>query len=55
MTQEVVQKWSEMRGLSPYEAAEEIKILIDLGTIEKSPAPTELQVKQPTDIIHEIG
>ena len=55
MTQQIVERWAEMNNIPFLDAAREIKYLMDLGTIEKSPAPAELEVKQPTDIIHEIG
>ena len=57
MTWEVVSQWSEMRGLSPYDAAREIKLLMDIGTVQKEKRPfAEGRCgKEITAIIHEIG
>lgn len=55
MVQTVVIRWAKLRGITEKEAALEIKFLIDLGTVKRSPIYEGHKQNEPTAIISQHG
>jgi len=55
VVQTVVNRWAKLRGLTEREAALEIKFLIDLGTVKRSPIYEGHKQNEPTAIITQHG